>query len=114
MHIAMPAPLSRQAGQGDPAAHRPTSLTPAELPLLRAIHEADRDRGGLSRDELSEDEAATCDELVERGFAEVIAEFGEAPDGEEDERDAGGRGCYRITGRGVEVLADAAGDGGAA
>jgi hypothetical protein len=31
---------------------------------------------------------------------------GEAPDGEEDERDAGAGLVYRITGAGVEALAD--------
>ncbi len=83
------------------------TLTRDELSLLRAIHEADRDRGGLARTELTDEEAATCDALVLRGLAEAIAEFGEAPDGEEDERDAGGAWCYRVTGRGVEALGDA-------
>jgi hypothetical protein len=82
-------------------------VSPEQLSLLRAIHEADRDRGGLSRDELTDDEARVCDELVERGLAELMAEFGEAPDGEEDERDAGAAGVFRITGRGVDAIREA-------
>jgi hypothetical protein len=81
-------------------------LTPDELSLLRAVHEADLDHGGLFREELTADELDVCGRLVESGFAEVLSEFGEAPDGEEDEREAGGRYCFRITGRGVERLRD--------
>jgi len=81
-----------------------TPLTPTELTLLRAIRAADEDHGGLFRDELTDDEADVCGRLVERGCAEVLSEFGEAPDGEEDERDAGARCCFRITGLGVERL----------
>jgi hypothetical protein len=82
-------------------------LSPAEITLLRAIHEADRDHGGLFGEELMDDEAEICGDLVERGLAEVVSEFGQAPDGEEDELDAGARYCFRITGRGVETLAEA-------
>ena len=81
-------------------------LTRAELSVLRAIHEADKDRGGLSSHELDDDEAEICGGLVDRGLAEVIGEYGEAPDGEEDEREAGGQYVFHITGRGVECLAD--------
>jgi hypothetical protein len=81
-------------------------LTPSELALLRAIREADEDHGGLSRDELTADDLELCDTLVEKGCVEVLSEYGEAPDGEEDERDAGGHYCFRITGRGVERLAE--------
>jgi hypothetical protein len=82
-------------------------LDNAQLALLREIHEADLDHGGLSSDELSPEEAFVCGELADRGFAEAVSEFGEAPDGEEDERDAGGaRYCFRITGRGVLALRD--------
>jgi len=35
-----------------------------------------------------------------------LSEFGEAPDGEEDERDAGGSYALRITGRGVVALGE--------
>jgi hypothetical protein len=79
-------------------------LSPADLSLLRAIHEADRDHGGLFGEELTNEEADICGGLVDRGFAEVVSEFGQAPDGEEDELDAGARYCFRITGRGVERL----------
>jgi hypothetical protein len=82
-------------------------LTPTELSLLRMIREADEDHGGLFRDEVTLDDLEVCDRLVERGLAEVLSEFGEAPDGEEDERDAGGRCFFRITGYGVERLAEA-------
>ena len=45
------------------------------------------------------------DRLCELGLVEVIGEYGEAPDGEEDERDAGrSHVTYRITGAGVMVL----------
>jgi hypothetical protein len=82
-------------------------LTPVELALLREIHLADQDHGGLFSHEMSEDDAHTCGDLAERGYAEALSEFGEAPDGEEDERDAGGgRYYFRITGRGVEALND--------
>ncbi len=82
-------------------------LSLTELALLRIIHEADRDRGGIFIDELSHEEADVCSQLVERGLVETMSEFGEAPDGEEDERDAGGRYLFRMTGRGVEALRDA-------
>jgi hypothetical protein len=92
---------SPSAKEGDARA----PLTPSERELLRAIREADEDHGGLFGDELNEDELEVCNSLVEKGCAEVLSEFGEAPDGEEDERDAGGRYCFRITGRGVDLLA---------
>ncbi len=50
-----------------------TTLTRAELVMLRAIREADQDHGGLSGDELTEDERAICDALVERGLAAVLS-----------------------------------------
>ena len=82
-----------------------TPLTLSELALLHEIRLADQDRGGLSASELSDDEAETCGLLADRGYAEARSEFGEAPDGEEDERDAGGAVYFRITGRGVLALA---------
>lgn len=85
----------------------PAPLTATQLALLRTIHEADRDHGGLFRDELTEDEADECFALAERGLAEVVSEYGEAPDGEEDERDAGEGYRFRITGTGVARLRDA-------
>ena len=87
----------------------PLALTPTELSLLRAIHEADRDHGGLSSEELTDEEAEVCGRLADRGLAEVISEFGEAPDGEEDERESGARYAFRITGAGVAVLRDSPG-----
>jgi hypothetical protein len=83
----------------------PSALTPTEVLLLRVIRDADEDHGGLFREEIADDDVEVCDRLVERGLAEVLSEFGEAPDGEEDERDAGGRYFFRITGYGVERLA---------
>jgi hypothetical protein len=91
-----------------PSSSLSAGLSLGELALLREIHEADRDHGGLSSAELSPEEALLCGELADRGFAEALSEFGEAPDGEEDERDAGGCGhCFRITERGVLALRDA-------
>jgi len=81
-------------------------LNHSELAVLRLIHEADRDRGGIALGDLSDDEADVCGQLVERGLAETLSEFGEAPDGEEDERDAGGHHVFRMTGRGVDALAE--------
>ena len=82
-------------------------LTASELSLLRLIRESDLDHGGLSSEELTEEELEVCSALAERGLAEVVAEFGEAPDGEEDEREAGVPSCFRVTGRGVEAIAAA-------
>jgi hypothetical protein len=81
-------------------------MTPTELSILRAIREADEDDGGLFREALTDSEVDVCYGLAARGLAEVLSEFGQAPDGEEDERDAGACVCFRITGRGVERLAE--------
>jgi hypothetical protein len=80
-----------------------------ELGLLRAVREADEESGGMIRGECNEDERDVLDALVERGLVECRSEYGEAPDGEEDEADEGARygGMYRITGAGVEALRDA-------
>ncbi len=43
---------------------------------------------------------------MERGLVEAVGEYGEAPDGEEDEKDAGGAHTFRITGQGVARLRD--------
>jgi hypothetical protein len=82
------------------------AITPTELSILRVLREADEDHGGLFPEELTDEEAEVCHGLVARGWAEVLSEFGQAPDGEEDERDAGARAFFRITGRGVDRLAD--------
>jgi hypothetical protein len=79
-------------------------MTPAALDLLFAIRRADEDHGGLLRHEMTDDEAALAEELAGMGFVERLAEYGESPDGEDDERDAGGAVGYRITGAGVEAL----------
>ena len=45
--------------------------------------------------------------LCELGLVEAMGEYGEAPDGEEDEREAGAAAVvYRMTQAGVLALAD--------
>jgi hypothetical protein len=83
------------------------ALTPAERQLLREVRLSDEDHGGLAGAELSADEYPTMDRLCSLGLVEAVGEYGEAPDGEEDEREAGAAALvYRITAAGVEVLAD--------
>ena len=83
------------------------SLTPAESALLRAVRLSDEDHGGLSGAEVEADEYDAMNRLCELGLVEAIGEYGEAPDGEEDEREAGASEVvYRITQGGVLVLAD--------
>jgi hypothetical protein len=81
-------------------------LSSAERALLEEVRVSDEDHGGLDLDELSEDEMEIVTKLLERGLIDALNEFGEAPDGEEDEREAGGgRGTrVRITALGVEAL----------
>jgi hypothetical protein len=95
-------------------------LTSSERALLEEVRVSDEDHGGLDLDELGDDETETIVKLLERGLVEALNEFGEAPDGEEDEREAscvtrhdlmkigqagGGRaGRVRITALGVEAL----------
>jgi hypothetical protein len=84
----------------------PVRLSPAELTLLRDVRISDEDHGGLDGDELAADEYEAMDRLCTLGLVEAVGEYGEAPDGEEDEREAGGRAVvYRITGAGVLALA---------
>lgn len=81
------------------------TLTPQERALLHEVRASDEDHGGLDLDELGEDEIEVATRLLERGLVEATNEYGEAPDGEEDEREAGGRGGrVRMTARGVEAL----------
>lgn len=88
----------------------PIALTPTERALLREVRVADEDRGGLSSEELGDDELEAMDRLCTLGLVEAVGEYGEAPDGEEDEREAGAREvAYRITGAGVLVLREDAG-----
>jgi hypothetical protein len=83
------------------------TLTPVEAALLREVRLSDEDHGGLSGAELSTDEYDAMARLCELGLVEAIGEYGEAPDGEEDEREAGASAVvYRITQAGVLVLAD--------
>ncbi|MFT3765171.1 MAG: hypothetical protein QM820_06595 [Minicystis sp.] len=68
---------------------------------------SDEDHGGLAGDELAPDEYEAMEKLCTLGLVEAVGEYGEAPDGEEDEREAGaGAVAYRITGAGVLALAD--------
>ena len=81
-------------------------LTPAELALLREVRISDEDHGGLDGDELAAEEYEAMERLCALGLVEAVGEYGEAPDGEEDEREAGASAVvYRITGGGVLVLA---------
>jgi len=83
-------------------------VTASERSLLEEVRQSDEDHGGLDLDELGEDEIEVVARLLDRGLVEALNEFGEAPDGEEDEREAGGgRGTrVRITALGVNALRD--------
>jgi hypothetical protein len=81
-------------------------LTPAEHALLREVRISDEDHGGLDGEELVAGEYKAMERLCSAGLVEGVGEYGEAPDGEEDERDAGASLVYRITGAGVQALAD--------
>ena len=84
------------------------TLTPAEHALLREVRVSDEDHGGLRGEELAADEWDAMRRLCDLGLVEAMGEYGEAPDGEEDEREMGGAALvvYRITQSGVLVLAD--------
>ncbi len=83
------------------------ALTPSEHALLREVRLSDEDHGGLSGDELETDEWEAMSRLCSLGLVEALGEYGEAPDGEEDERDAGASAVvYRITHSGILALAD--------
>ena len=85
---------------------RPT-LTPAEHSLLREVRISDEDHGGLDSAELVTDEYEAMERLCQLGLVEPVGEYGEAPDGEEDEREMGESAVvYRITGAGVLALAE--------
>lgn len=84
-----------------------SSLTPVEAALLREVRLSDEDHGGLSGAELGTDETDAMRRLCELGLVEAMGEYGEAPDGEEDEREAGAAAVvYRMTQAGVLALAD--------
>jgi hypothetical protein len=83
------------------------TLTSREKALLREVRLSDEDHGGLAGDELTVDEYPAMERLCALGLVEVVGEYGEAPDGEEDEREAGAAAAvYRITALGVQALAD--------
>lgn len=83
------------------------SLTEAEQALLREVRVSDEDHGGFAGDELLAEEYEAMERLCTLGLVEAVGEYGEAPDGEEDEREAGGRDVvYRITGAGVLALVE--------
>jgi hypothetical protein len=82
------------------------ALTSAEHALLRIVRLSDEDHGGLAGNELTTDELEPMGRLCDLGLVEAIGEYGEAPDGEEDERESGASAVvYRITSAGVLVLA---------
>jgi hypothetical protein len=82
-------------------------LTPAEHSLLREVRVSDEDHGGLDGAELVTDEYEAMERLCALGLVEAVGEYGEAPDGEEDEREMGESAVvYRITGAGVLALAE--------
>ena len=82
-------------------------LSPAELALLHEVRASDEDHGGLHGDELESDEYDAMKRLCTLGLVDALGEYGEAPDGEEDEREAGESAVvYRITGAGVLALAE--------
>jgi hypothetical protein len=84
-------------------------LTHIELALLRVVRLSDEDHGGLTGSELTADEYEPMTRLCDLGLVEAVGEYGEAPDGEEDEREAGNAAVvYRVTGAGVAALRDAA------
>ncbi len=86
------------------AVHR---LTAAEQALLREVRASDEDHGGLRGSELRADEYEAMTRLCELSLVEALGEYGEAPDGEEDERDAGATNLvYRITESGVFALCE--------
>ena len=82
-------------------------LSPAEQALLREVRVSDEDHGGLDGAELVIEEYEAMARLCELGLVEGVGEYGEAPDGEEDEREAGESVVvYRITGSGVLALSE--------
>ena len=81
------------------------ALSATEIALLREVRASDEDHGGLAGAELSVDEYDAMKRLCSLHLVEAVGEYGEAPDGEEDEREAGASDLvYRITASGVVVL----------
>jgi hypothetical protein len=82
-------------------------LSPSEIALLREVRLSDEDHGGLQGAELQPDEYDAMKKLCALALVEAVGEYGEAPDGEEDEREAGASAVvYRVTARGIHVLAE--------
>jgi len=80
-------------------------LTAAEVALLREVRASDEDHGGLAGAELAADEYDAMKRLCALDLVEALGEYGEAPDGEEDEREAGASDVvYRVTAKGVLAL----------
>jgi hypothetical protein len=83
------------------------NLTATELALLREVRASDEDHGGLAGGELANDDFDPMTRLCALGLVEALGEYGEAPDGEEDERAMGATSLvYRITAAGVLALRD--------
>ena len=82
-------------------------LSPAEIALLRIVRLSDEDHGGLRGGELTADEHEPMERLCALDLVEAVGEYGEAPDGEEDEREMGATNVvYRVTQKGVLALTD--------
>ena len=82
-------------------------LSPGEVSLLWEVRRSDEDHGGLRDLELHEEEYEAMQRLCDLGLVEGLGAYGEAPDGEEDEREMGNAAiAYRITAAGVNVLRD--------
>lgn len=71
----------------------PPALTPAELALLVAIRRADEEEGGLSLEDMDDDEKSLLRGLEARNLVETK--------GDED-----GAAWARVTWRGAEVVRD--------
>ena len=85
------------------------TLSPAEVALLREVRASDEDHGGLHGSELMADDFEPMTRLCDLGLVEPMGEYGEAPDGEEDEQAMGATALvYRVTEKGVLALADEA------
>ncbi len=85
----------------------PMFLTGGEIALLWEVRRSDEDHGGLAYEELDESEHEAMQKLCDLHLVEALSEYGEAPDGEEDERDAGATALvYRVTALGVDRLKD--------
>jgi hypothetical protein len=70
---------------------RTVTLTPDQLTLLQVVHDADAEEGGLSTDDVDDDDREALEALVANGLLEEHLE------------DAGDA-WVKITARGVETL----------